>query len=304
MKRVPYVAFLCTHPKGPKMLQLAAAKYMKNSRSSTGTEEDGMANAKKTKKRKKLQSLSRGEKPCAAIIHVRSSSARSAFEAWQFGDNGRAVSYRPEGSIENHRENGESGRTFGNNVKMGRSRRKWSGFIAAPEVAFVRSAKTEGRASGHYAATIASLSTVCNVTCLRGLEERAKWTSWGGNDSAVEYGDVCWDRSTSEAAPGQEKKERRRGRCCGESRVKRLSSLREGKKCASADSQIDERRKHVDLNNRSTFAAGPTTKPIGKFCTERQRERERERERGFHHPFCSLYFFSRTVSRFGYSSKS
>ncbi|KYN44860.1 hypothetical protein ALC56_00856 [Trachymyrmex septentrionalis] len=33
MKRVPHVVFLCTHPKGPKMSQLAAAKYMKKSKS-------------------------------------------------------------------------------------------------------------------------------------------------------------------------------------------------------------------------------------------------------------------------------
>jgi len=62
--------------------------------------------------------------------------------------------------------------------------RKWSEFIAPPEVVFVRSVKTEvrrrkrpskvaserasERVNGHYAATIASLSTVCNVTCLRG----------------------------------------------------------------------------------------------------------------------------------------
>ncbi|KYN43953.1 hypothetical protein ALC56_01491 [Trachymyrmex septentrionalis] len=33
MKRVPHVVFLCTHPKGSKMSQLAAAKYMKKSKS-------------------------------------------------------------------------------------------------------------------------------------------------------------------------------------------------------------------------------------------------------------------------------
>lgn len=39
-------------------------------------------------------------------------------------DNGRAISYRPEGSIENHHENGEGDRTFGNNAKM--ARRGWN----------------------------------------------------------------------------------------------------------------------------------------------------------------------------------
>jgi len=55
--------------------------------------------------------------------------------------------------------------------------------MTVPEVVLVRSAETEvrrrkrprkvasERASGHYAATMASLSTVCNVTCLRGLAE-------------------------------------------------------------------------------------------------------------------------------------
>ncbi|KYN40066.1 hypothetical protein ALC56_05529 [Trachymyrmex septentrionalis] len=33
MKRVPHVVFLCTHPKSPKTSQLAAAKYMKKSKS-------------------------------------------------------------------------------------------------------------------------------------------------------------------------------------------------------------------------------------------------------------------------------
>ncbi|KYN32543.1 hypothetical protein ALC56_13401 [Trachymyrmex septentrionalis] len=32
MKRVPHVVFLCTHPKGPKMSQLAIVKYMKKSK--------------------------------------------------------------------------------------------------------------------------------------------------------------------------------------------------------------------------------------------------------------------------------
>ncbi|KYN45317.1 hypothetical protein ALC56_00163 [Trachymyrmex septentrionalis] len=39
MKRVPHVVFLCTHPKGPKMSQLAAAKYMKKSKSAKNVDD-------------------------------------------------------------------------------------------------------------------------------------------------------------------------------------------------------------------------------------------------------------------------
>ncbi|EFN71104.1 hypothetical protein EAG_06259 [Camponotus floridanus] len=103
-----------------------------------------------------------------------------AFQAWR--SETMVERYRTEGSIENHR--GEDDRT--GSISHGTKKEEWSGFIAAPEVVFVRSAKMEGRrrkrprkvaserASGHYAATIASLSTVCNVTCLRGLAEASQ----------------------------------------------------------------------------------------------------------------------------------
>lgn len=50
-------------------------------------------------------------------------AARSAFEAWRSKTMAGLLSYRHEGSIENHRGNGEGGRAFGNNVKMGGEKR-------------------------------------------------------------------------------------------------------------------------------------------------------------------------------------
>ncbi|KYM77274.1 hypothetical protein ALC53_12255, partial [Atta colombica] len=219
-----------------------------------------------------------------------------------------------------------------------------------------------GRASGHYAATIASLSTVCNVTCLRGLAEASQMvsrdnivrriycspfaflTSFFPHTSSypvvrssraeTAHNIAIFSCSFMDSLGASLRNETinesllmnkivgrvaDRSACNRkENRIKRAlngaiihengdEGFREGKKCASADSQIDERRvwrknegvsaeacaeketainrkvdgicatqsghvvktmtKHVDLNNRSTFAAGPTTKPIGKFCT-------------------------------------
>ncbi|KYN21709.1 hypothetical protein ALC57_05911 [Trachymyrmex cornetzi] len=98
-------------------------KTSRNTHPSTGTEEDGKANAKKTKKRKKLQSLSRGEKLAL--------SRRQCYRSYSYLALRR---YYPRPFL-------------------------------------------FGRASGHYAATIASLSTVCNVTCLRGLAEASQMVS-------------------------------------------------------------------------------------------------------------------------------
>ncbi|KYQ47314.1 hypothetical protein ALC60_13647, partial [Trachymyrmex zeteki] len=163
------------------------------------TEEDGKANAKKTKKRKKLQSLSRGEK-------VKST------------------------------------------MKLDGPERPLRRYYPRPFLF-----------GGHYAATIASLSTVCNVTCLRGLAEASQMVS---RDNIV-----------------------RRIYCSPFAFLTyffpHTGSYRRSPLAPKHLTSFDRPRtsKHVDLNNRSTFAAGPTTKPIGKSCTEREGERERERER-------------------------
>ncbi|KYN04828.1 hypothetical protein ALC62_04212 [Cyphomyrmex costatus] len=216
----------------------------------TATEEDGRANAKNTKKKKKkLQSLSRGEKLALSRRQCYRSYSYLALRRYYprpflFGEKrlrsvaaqrqwpGRAVSYRLEGSIENHRENGEDGRTFGNNVKMGR--RKWSGFITAPEVVFVRSAKTEVRRRKR-PSKVASEAHLRNET----INESLLMNKIVGRVA---------DRSACNRK---------------ENRIKRALN-------GAIIHGNGNEGKHVDLNNRSTFAAAPTTKPIGKSCTERE----------------------------------